>query len=297
MNSKLWLIVCCLVSSVSAMEGPEGVGKIKVSPTYWLRIIEHYRQPLPAPLEALPDELKGEVLLFLTSGKDIQEAAQNIRNFMSLNKVFAPFLNDESINRALIEELARRFFSTIDRVSLIKAATVLGTKGAVDWLRDMLESDPELSKNKEVLFTILAWSGSHTYGTLIPLLIKNGAPLNIQDDEGNTPLMVAIKQDNPDLALYLLYNGAEKYKPGLVGAYTNKKGETVKGLVEEKIKVFRGRHTLSEEEIDKLTKWREVDFFGPGGGRIRLRPGYTQPSIVGRPGVTKVITDYPSGQM
>ena len=54
-------------------------------------------------------------------------------------------------------------------------------------------------------------------------LIKAGAELNVQDSDGNTPLLLACKNSNEKVVRYLLRSGAD-------AAIQNNKGETAMDL-------------------------------------------------------------------
>ena len=44
---------------------------------------------------------------------------------------------------------------------------------------------------------------------IIECLVNNGAKLNIKNDEGKTPLLIAMKVGNNEIANYLKNHGAE----------------------------------------------------------------------------------------
>jgi len=101
--------------------------------------------------ERLPLELKAHILTFLktapgnTKEARLQAAAQNIRNFMVLNKEFNTFLNDIPTNEYLINELAKNYIARnpnqISYSEGIKAALVLQTTGAGRFLLQYAYSD------------------------------------------------------------------------------------------------------------------------------------------------------------
>ncbi|MGB3548338.1 MAG: ankyrin repeat domain-containing protein, partial [Saprospiraceae bacterium] len=47
-------------------------------------------------------------------------------------------------------------------------------------------------------------------GVMVDLLLQSGADINRTDKDGNTPLMLAAQNDQPNMVAYLLQNQADK---------------------------------------------------------------------------------------
>ncbi len=57
--------------------------------------------------------------------------------------------------------------------------------------------------------TALSFATSHPYSELMEFLIKNGADINLQDEDGNTALMYAMQANRLTNAQFLIHNGAK----------------------------------------------------------------------------------------
>jgi len=53
---------------------------------------------------------------------------------------------------------------------------------------------------------------------LISMIRKYGGDVNCQDDDGQTPLHFAVKNDLGEMVRFLLKNGADKYAEDCLGA-------------------------------------------------------------------------------
>jgi hypothetical protein len=101
--------------------------------------------------ELLPDEIKNQILSFLTTAKGatkrarLDNAAENIRSFFRINKQFAPLGDDPQIMEYLITELANRYANG-DKVA---AAIALATEAAGKWLATVLSSNKDEYKAEQ----------------------------------------------------------------------------------------------------------------------------------------------------
>ncbi len=79
----------------------------------------------------------------------------------------------------------------------------------VEIVRDLLRhgADPNLASNRCTPLTMAAWVGSRQN---VHLLIEHGADPTKSQPDGLTPLQVALKENYPDIANYLLQVGARK---------------------------------------------------------------------------------------
>lgn len=73
------------------------------------------------------------------------------------------------------------------------------------------------NKTKSNGMAAIHFSCNAGYTNITKSLIKFGANVNIQDDRGNTPLMLALLKNHPENAILLLKNGADKRLVDCIG--------------------------------------------------------------------------------
>ena len=202
-------------------------------------------------ISTLPKELREYILSFLvtsegyTQNARLYKAVENIRNFMMLNKSFKALLEDNRIITVIITELAKRYTGN----NKTKAAVILGTKAAGEWLLknpdeiDMYSStklfiDAIKEENKEIINFLLQFVPATVTSSIasrlgedtplnaaieknnIPLIDKlllAGAPVNPVDLLERTPLIVAISLGSYSLVEKLLRAGADPNSQDLLG--------------------------------------------------------------------------------
>jgi ankyrin repeat protein len=134
------------------------------------------------------------------------------------------------------------------------------TGGNTKWLKILFnkKASPNIANAREsgrsAIFFVITRKQKDTPEEVLydlKILVRAGADVNFLDANGNTPLLVATKEENPDIKVieFLLDNGA---KPDIF----NKSGETALGVATEK----------GEFEIVKLLVEKGADVkFGKNG--------------------------------
>lgn len=195
--------------------------------------MEEYEEK--APLEHLPTEIHAQILLNVLEGDTAKDAIKNILNFTKINKTFAPFLNDELINKLLIQKLAEKYYNN----NQLKAAQELNTGGARLWIASYLAESKQQKQaaiaplfaalnakdNKAVINLINAGMDANTRDkklaktplmvaahngdlVLMDFLVAKGAAIDSSDKQGLTPLMYAIRNGKINAVQFLLDKGA-----------------------------------------------------------------------------------------
>lgn len=205
-------------------------------------------QPKTA-IEQLPDEIKYHIISFLITEKNLETAAQNIRSFLKVSKSFVYFLNDNPINKCLIDELASRY----TKGDKLATALALHTNGAAQVIQNIIKTDKDAQKRTEKLIEAIKTNNNHTINFLlkgekfcpisfitiesvykdllliqmikkqnapiVKMLIEAGADINKADQYGYTALKYAIGFKTNELILkYLIEAGADINK---INPHTN----------------------------------------------------------------------------
>lgn len=147
---KLKIAIALLLSNCAdAMEEPPQVFKrpapeveqeLRVQPKVQRGEAEIVAYP-KSSLGALPEELQKHIFDYLvtargaTNQKKLFNAAENIRNFLTLSKQFKAGLYDKDLAGKIIKELAKRYTHN----NLVLAAEALATDAASRWLADTMK--------------------------------------------------------------------------------------------------------------------------------------------------------------
>ena len=256
MIKKIILIVNILaISNLSAMKrGTDEANLPEKNDTKRKRNELAVQQALT--LDHLPREIKSIILQFLlhasgaTETAKLYKAAENLRNFMMMNKELALFLDDVSFNGYLVTQLAQRYA----RRDIIEAALALGTNAASKWLSILHFNKADF----EIIFTKLAdaieagklSTINFLFSSISPEAIANiihekdlndntllhyacfagldkvtaklitlGARINLNNLRGDRPLIIASRNGFKNIVLQLLAAGVDVNK-------TDAKGET-----------------------------------------------------------------------
>jgi ankyrin repeat protein len=138
----------------------------------------------------LPSELKIEILKDLAINTSLDDAIQDIKNYMILAKDFAD-LDDAFVNSQLIEILARRH----PYISKVMIAVKLHTKGAGPWLQNYIQSADGRDSVIQVLNYAVLWGTDAELNFLlknVPSLVNDPVQSRkIMHLFGLTPLMAA----------------------------------------------------------------------------------------------------------
>ncbi len=151
----------------------------------------------PIGLQQLPADVKEIILSFLVSAPGntnearLQAAAQNIRNFMILNKNFNKYLNDEDTNGHIIIELAKRYTDN----DIEHTADALHTRAGMNWVRTIKPKFEQAicNGNLKVVSQIL---------NKFPYLVNT--KINIEDYSYDTPLIASVTRGNLEMIKLLL---------------------------------------------------------------------------------------------
>ena len=146
--------------------------------------------PKPSYLEPLITELKAQIALRLTTAKTIDEAVKNLRSLRQVNKEFYDLLNDPVLTKWIIEELAKKYTSSLlevpkdpyaqktfqvkENAKLIVAAAALNTTASIQWLQNYLK-DP---KNREAAEYVLVQMATKNVN-IVDGLLKAGLNPNL----------------------------------------------------------------------------------------------------------------------
>lgn len=153
----------------------------------------------PSYLEPLITELKIQIALHLTTAKTIDEAVKNIRSLRQVNKEFYDLLNDPVLTKWIIEELAKKYASSLlevpkdpyaqrnfevkENAKLIVVAAALNTTAAIQWLQNYLK-DP---KNREAAEYVLVQMATKNVNIVDGLLKAGLNPNSHSKYYGFTP--------------------------------------------------------------------------------------------------------------
>ena len=154
-------------------------------------------------IEHVPNEIRAQILLNIIEGDDTpSQTIKNILNFTQTNKSFATVLNDEYINKLLIQKLAAKYYNN----NQLKAAQELNTLGARKWITSYL-SQGKRQKQEAIAPLFAALYGKDNKAVIN--LINAGLDANTRDKKlGKTPLMVAAQNGDLPLMDFLLSKGA-----------------------------------------------------------------------------------------
>lgn len=165
-------------------------------------IEQEIAQEAEAGLLHLPAEIQMMLLKELTKAETKEQALKNIKNLFETNRIFQLFAGDIAANKAIIYELAQKFFNG----DLIKTALALNTPGAKLWLAEYLEDKKQAREAASPLFQALNNKDNRTAITLLTA----GKNFNIRETKlGRTPLMIAVATNNLKLIPELLRGGAD----------------------------------------------------------------------------------------
>lgn len=154
----------------------------------------------PATLEQLPPDVHRFILSFLvtapgrTKEARLQAAAEKIRDFMTLNKNFTQYLEDEDLNGLLITELAKRYTDN----DMHHAANALHTYAGDMWLQTIeIQLKMALAANHLPILSHILTKYPHLANMQIP------TP-DYPDHMFDTPLMIAVRRGYLDMVALLL---------------------------------------------------------------------------------------------
>ena len=209
---KLVLLSLVFVFPLIGMQGKRPASAVpemaaESSPAQKQKIEKEQAEAMSAEkstFERLPNELKQIILKFLTKAPGrtneirLQAAVNNIHNFMTQSKAFAPFLKDMLATEWIIKELARRYTHN----NLIRAAIALHTDVAGQWLANYVGNNNE---KRGELNVFLAEAARLQELDEVEFILKylpsvvNGKTLN-----GATALMFAAENGDQPMVNYLL---------------------------------------------------------------------------------------------
>lgn len=223
------LLFCVIATGITAMEKRKELEELEESEAAKKARI----QPAPAQervaFEQLPTDVKNIILSFLvtapgrTDRARLEAAAENIRNFMTLNRAFRRYLNDERVNGHIIQQLAQRYTNR----NLVEAAIALRTAAGSRWLRSYIQSIANNLGSEVIIdqirsalihaagfgdiqtvsFIVKSVPDIFTYGiagvfvmaaqnghiAMINFLLDHGAIVTDHDERGRTALNTAIR--------------------------------------------------------------------------------------------------------
>jgi ankyrin repeat protein len=110
------------------------------------------------------------------------------------------------------------------------------------------EKDPRGWAGKNLLDVVVA--ERRIDGDILARLVESGVDLDMQTQSGSTTAMWAVRLDRPQLALHILKKGANP-------SIRNKKGQSVKDLILEKLEHEKGNPHYPKEDAARLLEWLE----------------------------------------
>ncbi len=160
---------------------------------------EHY------PFEKLPAETKEKIIFNLTKAKTLGQTIENVRNFILSHPDLIDFAYNTEFTERLIKFILQEANRTYTTAQAINVATLLGTVGAVNWLKEQFKDKAKRKEGERLL---------KKYITLIPHITKEQenkenfaririllkAGINPDNGETITPLMWAASVPNAELA-------------------------------------------------------------------------------------------------
>jgi len=191
-----------------------------------------YESDLPTPINVLPDEQLLPILEKSIQSNSLEEISRSTASISISNKRFARLLNDETLMKMLISEIAqeapiKRFLepllirfenpsSFLKDASYITAAAVLHTPTSIQLLTDYIQAG---SKNRpNVAQMILAEAAITDNPVIVDSLLRtktidpNGGRQTSPPDLSKTPLASAIESQSLPSVILLLKAGADPNK-------------------------------------------------------------------------------------
>ena len=269
-----FILTFCLSNTINSMEGylnPK-VGKWKGFEEK--EIIEEYtaqKRPQPGIFEVLPADVIGLIGLHTASANTLDEAAYNIKTFLITDRRLSGFLTSPIYTKPLLEYLALRFKNNTSQESVIDAAVALGTKGARNWLLKKSNSI-DWQRNPHFINKVIQKIPMSGYREIAENLIKAGVNVNTKNENGNTPIIQAIKDRNISAALTLLDS------PTINVLIKNNQNEDARMLTEQDLKMAKNRAATQTdpEAVENAQKWQKLH------QRIAMSPFETM-EYTGRP--------------
>jgi len=103
----------------------------------------------------------------------------------------------------------KRAFRSNASVPNIPKLNVASSEGDIKAVRTLLELDPSIIKNKELMTRSLSNAVKNGHTDIVTLLIKNGADVNAKDHTGERPLHLAAQNGYWEILELLIKNGAD----------------------------------------------------------------------------------------
>lgn len=218
-------------------------------------IFEDYDQTLQArgPFDTLPDEIIQKIVDNIPANLDLKASAQAVKNFLITSKRLSRFLNDVPTNKSLMDAFGRRFYNKRpEHLSIAEQSAIamaLGTVGARRWLIENVAHKLVWQRNEDFLFEVVKRLPQADYKEIFNILVKKGANLNKYNAAGNSPLLQAIEDNNPEAALIV---AAQTNREGRLLRNRNGQGDTAFQVVNKKMATMSGEHR------PLLAKWEKL---------------------------------------
>ena len=174
--------------------------------TAGIQLVEEYEPEKRSYFELLGGDIKRLIRDY--SEPTIEDAGRFIRNVYGSSKDLKLKLSDPAFTDTTLQELSQRYLGAINPETMARAAIALNTDDSREYL----------AKQTDFMLEAIRKSRNPIYAEYARAIIESGAPVNIRDARGDTPLMLAIDPDkirnlnpplNIELASLLLDKGAE----------------------------------------------------------------------------------------